>query len=84
MKAHDEFEPSKKPEKQNTENTLKCGVVSNMSKGTVHPKIKNLSWMTHSLVVPDLYKCHCLVEQRGRYLEECFCKQTILGHHWLS
>lgn len=34
----------------------------------VHPKLKNMSYHTHSHAIPNMYFCHPYVEQNRRYL----------------
>ncbi len=51
-------------------------------KGIVHPKVKMLSSFTHPQVVPNLYKCLCSVEHKGRYSGECW-KQSSSGAPFL-
>ncbi len=53
-------------------------VVMILLKGKVHPKMKILSSFTHPQVVPNLYKCLCSAEHKGRYSEECG-KQSSSG-----
>ncbi len=43
---------------------------SNLLKGIVHPKMKVLSSFTQPKLVPNLYKCLCSAEHKGRYFEE--------------
>ncbi len=54
--------------------------VSDLSclKGTVHPKMKILSSLTHPQVDPNLYECVCSAEHKGRYSEE-WGKQSSSG-----
>ncbi len=47
---------------------LGCLIKSIALKGTVHPKMKILSF-THPQVDPNLYECVCS-EHKGRYSEE--------------
>ncbi len=43
--------------------------------------MKILSLFTHPKVVPNLYKCLCSAEHKGRYSDECG-KQSSSGNKW--
>ncbi len=52
---------------------------SMLFKGTVHPKMKILSSLTHPQVVLNLHEWVCSAEHKGRYSDN----QAVLVHHWL-